>query len=272
MGPSTEVALIQLKHDTGASIDYVQLKRDFGHRGLQIIVKLANIHIIPDKPKYPGGAWHVEGQLVGTHLSANSERSPAPVQNEHICATALYYCDCENITTSRLAFRQMSDPEMDGISYEQEHHEWLDVVFGCNNRGPAVQQVGAVEAREGRLITFPDVLQHQVQPFSLADPTKPGHRKILALFLVDPHLRIISTANVTCQQRDWWADRLQEGRGAMSDLPVGLHDQIISEVDEFPIGMEEAKALRLELMAERMAYVADQTEAFEGNEFSLCEH
>jgi len=43
----------------------VDLKRDFGERGLQVIAKLANIHLTPESPEYNGGAWHVEGQLVG---------------------------------------------------------------------------------------------------------------------------------------------------------------------------------------------------------------
>lgn len=42
----------------------VDLRRDYGKGGLQIIVKLANIHLTPDKPEYEGGTWHVEGQLV----------------------------------------------------------------------------------------------------------------------------------------------------------------------------------------------------------------
>ena len=33
------------------------------YRRLQIIVKLANIHLTPEKPGYEGGSWHVEGQL-----------------------------------------------------------------------------------------------------------------------------------------------------------------------------------------------------------------
>ena len=39
----------------------VDLRRDFGNRGLQIIVKLANIQLTPEKPHYDGGSWHVEG-------------------------------------------------------------------------------------------------------------------------------------------------------------------------------------------------------------------
>jgi hypothetical protein len=44
----------------------VDLKRDYANEGLQIIVKLANIHLTPEKPTYPGGSWHIEGQLVST--------------------------------------------------------------------------------------------------------------------------------------------------------------------------------------------------------------
>jgi hypothetical protein len=42
----------------------VDLARDYAKRGIQVIVKLANIHLTPEKPEYAGGTWHVEGQLV----------------------------------------------------------------------------------------------------------------------------------------------------------------------------------------------------------------
>jgi hypothetical protein len=51
-------------------VHYVDLRKDYGDRGLQIIVKLANIYLTPEKPKYNGGVWHVEGQLVGFLLVA----------------------------------------------------------------------------------------------------------------------------------------------------------------------------------------------------------
>ena len=51
----------------------VDLKRDYGHRGAQVIVKLANIHLTPDKPEYEGGTWHVEGQLVRLGLIPNAD-------------------------------------------------------------------------------------------------------------------------------------------------------------------------------------------------------
>jgi hypothetical protein len=46
----------------------VDLKRDYGNSGLQVVVKLANIHLTPEKPKYNGGTWHIEGRLVSLLL------------------------------------------------------------------------------------------------------------------------------------------------------------------------------------------------------------
>ncbi|PFH45012.1 hypothetical protein AMATHDRAFT_163804, partial [Amanita thiersii Skay4041] len=88
--------------------------------------------------------------------------------------------------------------------YSCSAHRWLSDIYGCDPSGPTVQYVGTVNTTSRRLLTFPNVLQHQVQPFSLTDRTKPGYRKILALFLVDPNIRVISTAHVPCQRQDWW--------------------------------------------------------------------
>ncbi|TFK36203.1 hypothetical protein BDQ12DRAFT_725248 [Crucibulum laeve] len=239
----------ELKPESG-----VDLRKEYSDKGLQVIVKLANIQLTPEEPEYEGGSWHVEGQL-----------------NEHICATALYYYDNENITSSSLAFRQQSDTDTIDINYPQNAHDWLQIVFGCENEEAAVQEIGAVDTREGRLITFPNVLQHQVQPFKLVDSTKPGHRKILALFLVDPHIRVISTAHVPPQQKEWWTEAVRQNK-TLKKLPVELQKLVEDAVEEFPISLEEAKKLRLKLMEERKRFVREQGSVFEGNEFSLCEH
>jgi hypothetical protein len=159
----------------------------------------------------------------------------------------------------------------DDISYDQDHHDWLPEVFGCHQDGSAVQYVGGVATKEGRLITFPNIFQHRVMPFQLLDGTKPGHRKILALFLVDPHIRIISSANVPCQQRAWWAQEIR-GQELFRILPTELQNEIIRKVEEFPISIEEAKELRLELMEERKVFVQKHDQKFASETFSLCEH
>ena len=47
------------------------------YRQLQIIVKLANIHLTPEKPDYEGGSWHVEGQLNENMYMSMSENRRA---------------------------------------------------------------------------------------------------------------------------------------------------------------------------------------------------
>ncbi|PGG99365.1 hypothetical protein AJ79_08559 [Helicocarpus griseus UAMH5409] len=234
----------------------VDLQKRYAEQGIQVIVKLANIHLTPDKPQYPGGTWHIEGQL-----------------NERICATALYYYDSFNITESRLAFRQhFSGDDTYDIGYEQNHYEWLNVIFGVENQESTVQDVGAVNCKEGRLLTFPNIFQHRVQPFQLEDRTKPGHRKILALFLVDPGVRVLSTASVPVQRRDWW-QRMWRTDGLMDKLPPELQLMVMERMTGgFPISMEEAKEIRERLMAERKVFIRENEVEWKRDVISLCEH
>lgn len=231
-----------------------ELQNTYNQNGLQIIVKLANIHLTPEKPSYDGGSWHVEGQL-----------------NERICATSLYYYDCDNITDSYLRFRQ----QVDAISLmefaPQGDYEDLAMMYGVEQDGPGIQEVGQVLTREGRLIAFPNVFQHQVAPFKLADPTKPGHRKILALFLVDPNSPIISTGDVPPQQRHWWKDELSSAK-KLAGLPQELLDKVVTDVVDFPISIEEAKELREKLMVERGKMDETVNQAVQEEMFSFCEH
>lgn len=90
-------------------------------------------------------------------------------------------------------------------------------------------------------------------PFSLENATKPGHRKILALFLVDPHIKILSTSSVPPQRTDWWAEEVRKVK-PFSELPVELFDQIIDQVEDFPINWASACEAREALMAERTGF------------------
>jgi hypothetical protein len=93
------------------------------------------------------------------------------------------------------------------------------------------------------------------------------------LFLVDPNIKIISTANIPCQRRDWWADAILSETEAFARLPKELRDKVVDDVEEFPIDMEQAKKLREELMEERKEYVIGYQQAnFKNCIISLCEH
>ncbi|MEU5647388.1 DUF4246 domain-containing protein [Streptomyces milbemycinicus] len=197
---------------------------DLRGRRLQVIVKLATIHLTPDKPEYPGGSWHVEGML-----------------NERIVSTGIYYWDSENITESRLSFRvALDDPD-----YEQNDDNGLREVYGLEDEDALNQMLGSTSTPAGRCLAFPDILQHRVGSFRLMDPTRPGYRKILAFFLVDPSEKIVSTSDVPPQQP--WSDTST-------------------------MTLEQAKSYREQLMQERKFFVDEHNEQLYEREFSLCEH
>lgn len=134
-----------------------------------------------------------------------------------------------------------------------------------------MQYIGRVITKAGRLLAFPNVFQHQVNPLKLEDPSKPGHRKILALFLIDPYCRIISIANVPPQQKDWWSLEIRDSE-RLARMPKEAVDQIVEDVDDFPISLEEAKEIRLKLMEERKVYVNEGNEDFQSSKLAPCEH
>lgn len=111
-------------------------------------------------------------------------------------------------------------------------------------------------------------MQHCVEAFELEDKTRPGYRKLIALFLVDPHVRIIGTAEVPPQQKTWWQDVVRrmasgkEGKGGLGLLPVELREKVLDATDGFPISLEETRHQREELMRERTALVEWQDSEF----------
>ncbi|GAA5914460.1 hypothetical protein JCM6882_003025 [Rhodosporidiobolus microsporus] len=229
---------------------------------LQVITKIASIHLTPEQPTYDGGVWHVEG-----------------MQNEEIVASGIYYFDQDNITESQLAFRGTFDD--DQLPYEQNDTRGVRSVFGIENEGPCVQDFNALTTSKDRCICFPNLYQHRVSPFSLADSSKPGFRKILVFFLVDPLKSaagaVVSTARVPYQQREWVARELAGAVGesaeasAVRKLPVEIWDKQLDEM-EGVMDFEEAKKVREELMHERKFLVDQNTKAIFERQFSLCEH
>lgn len=156
--------------------------------------------------------------------------------------------------------------------YEQNDHEPLCEIFGCDSlRDEApVQELGSIATPQGRLLAFPNTLQHCVDPFSLEDKTRPGHRRFLVLWLVDPHYRVLSTRNVPPQRHDWWVEEGLNKVEVFEKLPVELAEEVGQMIGEWPIGMEEAKALRLDLMKER-TMLMDTVES-NMEEYNFCEH
>ena len=130
---------------------------------------------------------------------------------------------------------------------------------------PFVQDVGDVITGTHKCVAFPNLYQHRVQPFHLEDPTKPGHRKILVFFLVDPTRKILSATDVAPQQREWVTEAMQtaDQNTAIGKLPVELLT-MISDENEVTMTRLEAEKYRRELMSERGVAVEENDRAYFG--------
>ncbi|KXN73168.1 hypothetical protein CONCODRAFT_68445 [Conidiobolus coronatus NRRL 28638] len=152
------------------------------NKSLQVIVKMSNIYLTPEKPTWESGKWHIEGTT-----------------NENI-------------------------------------------------------------------IAFPNNLQHKLDSFSLDDPTKPGHRKIIAFFLVDPENRIISSKDVSYQQEEFIIRDLHL-------LPNKLNPDIHHDILKYSNCMSIDKAIQhRDLLIEERKVVLSEEDPYFENEYSLCEH
>lgn len=218
---------------------------------LQAIIKLANIELTPSNPTYDGGVWHVEGAT-----------------NESIIASALYYYDSENIEGGTLHFRMSV-----GLPpYDQNDEKGVRLAYGLDEGTGRVQRLGSVDTLPGRLICFPNLYQHRLTgPLKLIDPTRPGSRKLLAIFLVDPFHPIPSTSDVPPQQREWWSEEIWREESRVSGVPREVFENIVEGVEGLK-GMKWAKEVREELMKERSAKMEEAEEKVFNREFSLCEH
>ena len=76
--------------------------------------------------------------------------------------------------------------------------------------------------------------QHRVSEFGLVDRTRPGHRRFIALWLVNPNQRVISTANVPPQQADWWAEATVGGPGLEGAVPPEVLQLLAENLAETP--------------------------------------
>jgi hypothetical protein len=64
-------------------IQKAEFSKHFPEGKIQVIVKLANIELTPEKPEYEGGTWHIEGQLVSTYLSQRQNSLLTSLERTH---------------------------------------------------------------------------------------------------------------------------------------------------------------------------------------------
>ncbi|KAE9380355.1 hypothetical protein N431DRAFT_459295 [Stipitochalara longipes BDJ] len=158
--------------------------------------------------------------------------------------------DLEKI--SRLAFRQQSSAKDSYVPiHEQITDKLMTNIYESKNCGPYVQEIESIVYHEGQLLTFPNILQHRIQPFKLS--TLEFQSLAWQMF----HL----------SRGIWCGDEVvKQGASsgkAFGNLSTELKVKVIDEVDDFPSGMDEAKEIRMKLMEERSKYVSNSRDAFE---------
>ncbi|KAG2365469.1 hypothetical protein BDR07DRAFT_640846 [Suillus spraguei] len=100
---------------------------------------------------FQGSQWRTEG-----------------MKNERIVACILYNSSSENITHNSIEFRMaLKTPSP---------FPWIK----------PCRYIRAVPIRQGVCIAYPNMYQPHITPFSLVDPSKEGHQRIVGLYLVDP--------------------------------------------------------------------------------------
>ncbi|KAI1443891.1 hypothetical protein F5Y02DRAFT_419591 [Annulohypoxylon stygium] len=209
------------------------LKKEFPS-GIQVIFKITNIYLSPENPRFSGSDWGTEG-----------------TSNENIVATAIYDYDAENITESKVTFKEnvWEDPAHGDKWHEHELY-WYDLES-------AFSEIGSVCTKPGRMLAFPSRFLEQIEPFELRDPTKPGYKKYLTMFLVNPRYRTLSTKVVPPQQRYWWIREVST-IFPFSLLPLELLYMImdfvfVDETDEFVMDQGKAEKVRDDLISERLS-------------------
>lgn len=166
----------------------------------------------------------------------------------------LFY-DVSNISIRKLCFRQRSspDPALTREGLKEDVPAWVrtmnwrivqeDILGYKPQRTPLypfksfylvpTQELGKVKIPEGRMVAFPSMMHHRSTNFITADKRLPGSCKILSLLLVDPHVRIISSANVPPQRKAWRMEREWMINFILRQhLPQELVNMILRELDK----------------------------------------
>jgi hypothetical protein len=183
-----------------------------------------------------------------------------------------------------MSFRQSSDTApLHEVPYKQGDSVWLEQIFGLQNHGSAVQELGSVRIRPNRVIAWPNVLQFRVHGFELKNPAASpgtGTFKVLKFMLVDPNIRITSTANVPPQRMDWCEQEIppysdEVGIENDCEAPNGLHlntqnpQSVKNRIGRCPCTQAEARDFLRQARDDRVLFTHYQNAVFHEHHVDL---
>ncbi|KAF3927818.1 hypothetical protein ABW20_dc0102023 [Dactylellina cionopaga] len=212
---------------------------------VKVIVKMFNIELTPDKPKYNGEDLHVEGML-----------------DERIVATGVYFYAQKNVTESGLAFKRTFD-DLHVHEPVRTHH-----AFDTPLQGNAIQDIGKITAKDNRAVVFPNFYPYQMESFELVNKAKRGYRKMLVFCLCDPSkAHALPTTRVVASQQPKDSIQLLLRQGVLGNRFPEEVFQLILDAYGLPPVMtkEEAEEYKKTLLSERTAY--NQSSRVQGSNY-----
>lgn len=170
-----------------------------------------------------------------------------------------------------MGFRHIAESaSLSEVEREDDDTLWMQQVYGLDIGDPAIQESGKIKCKEGRTIIFPSTVQHRIESTELLDKSKPGALKFMSFFLVDPNIRIISTANVPPQRLDWAfggadVNEMENLNESLDKLSMGFGDRPLN----LPFSMNEARRLHSQVFKEMIEFTKYTSVAFESNLVSV---
>ena len=153
-------------------------------RPVQVIVKLISMELEPEPD--------TDTESISSEESSQFSENPPHYFNRghwHVEGT-----HDERIVASACCYLYSDNVEEEGLSFR-------DGSVGCDGT-----ELGTCSTYPGRILVWPNYLHHKTGDVILKDETKPGRRTICCFHLVDPTLRIRSTATVPPQQESWMSE------------------------------------------------------------------
>ncbi|KAJ2060356.1 hypothetical protein GGI17_003805 [Coemansia sp. S146] len=211
--------------------------KPYSMRGLplQASVEMASINLTPETPMHPEGEWQAVGRA-----------------EERVFAVGLYFYDVENIASPKLRFRDpVTTPRFthwNGYNDFCRSHDVEEASpydrYGTYERY-YTQEVGEIEIKSGSYICYPNFYQTKMPSFELENPTRPGHLKYIAFYIVGPTQRLVSTQIVPPQQPNW---DISSSDSASTNIVEGMSDLSLDNTGTLEEDKEKSATERADIL------------------------
>eukprot|EP01023_Acetabularia_acetabulum_P010368 TRINITY_DN14734_c0_g1_i1.p1 TRINITY_DN14734_c0_g1~~TRINITY_DN14734_c0_g1_i1.p1 ORF type:complete len:555 (+),score=37.38 TRINITY_DN14734_c0_g1_i1:167-1831(+) len=179
------------------------------------------------------------------------------IPQEHIIATAMYYCDVShNIIDEGLQFRRpLRDEEEYQFMFEFSHENPPPF-----DKYHASVNIGSVQTKKYTCVVFPNLYQRKIVKLSNSSKSEVATMKILQFFIVDPEEKIISTQQIAYQNIDKIKGLvlLELQKSALRILGKCFCQRIVKKImqnyENSGFSWYEAQLYGLELSRERIRY------------------